>query len=87
MSFLCYNEYGGTDNEKRLSKEIIEGKIMITKEEVELEDGNHAFREVLYHHGGVCVLAIVDNQILLVKQFHYTNNQHIRNTSWKIRKR
>lgn len=61
--------------EKELNREIIfEGKIMtITKEEVELKDGHHAFREVLYHHGGVCVLAIVDNQILLVKQFRYPN--------------
>ena len=61
--------------EKELNKEVIfEGKIMtITKEEVELEDGKHAFREVLYHQGGVCILAIKENQILLVKQFRYPN--------------
>lgn len=61
--------------EKELNREIIyDGKIMqVTKEEVELEDGNHAFREVVYHHGGVCVLALKDNKILLVKQFRYPN--------------
>ena len=61
--------------EKELNKEIIyDGKIMtITKEEVELEDGNHAYREVLYHHGGVCILAVKDHKILLVKQFRYPN--------------
>ena len=61
--------------EKELNKEtIFEGKIMtITKEEVELENGQHAYREVLYHHGGVCILAFKDNQIILVKQFRYPN--------------
>lgn len=61
--------------EKELNKEIIyDGKIMtITKEEVLLEDGNHAFREVLYHHGGVCILAMKDHKIILVKQFRYPN--------------
>ena len=61
--------------EKELNREVIyDGKIMqVTREEVELEDGNHAFREVVYHHGGVCVLAVENHQILLVKQFRYPN--------------
>ena len=61
--------------EKELNREIIyDGKIMqVTKEEVELEDGHHAFREVVYHHGGVCILAMKDQEILLVKQFRYPN--------------
>ena len=61
--------------EKELNREIIfEGKIMtVTKEEVECENGKHAYREVVYHHGGVCVLAVKDTQILLVKQFRYPN--------------
>lgn len=61
--------------EKEIHREIIfDGKIMqVTKEEVELENGNHAYREVVYHHGGVCVVAIEDHSILLVKQFRYPN--------------
>lgn len=61
--------------EKELNREVIyDGKIIqVTKEEVEIENGHHAFREVVYHHGGVCVLAIQNNQILLVKQFRYPN--------------
>lgn len=61
--------------EKELNRELIyDGKIMqVTREEVELEDGNHAYREVVYHHGGVCILAIENHQILLVKQFRYPN--------------
>ncbi|WP_028044028.1 NUDIX hydrolase [Candidatus Stoquefichus massiliensis] len=61
--------------EKEVNRTVIfDGKIMqVTKEEVELIDGQHAFREVVYHHGGVCILAIKDHQILLVKQFRYPN--------------
>lgn len=61
--------------EKELNREVImDGKIMlVTKEEVELENGSHAYREVVYHNGGACILAIEDNCILLVKQFRYPN--------------
>lgn len=61
--------------EKEIKKELIyDGKIMtVTREEVELEDGQHAYREVVYHHGGVCILAIKNHQIILVKQFRYPN--------------
>ncbi|MFR7590188.1 MAG: NUDIX hydrolase [Longibaculum sp.] len=61
--------------EKELNREIIyDGKIMqVTREEVALENGQHAFREVVYHHGGVCILAIENHQILMVKQFRYPN--------------
>ena len=61
--------------EKELnSKMIYDGKILqLTRDEVECEDGQHAYREVVHHHGGVCVLAIHDHKIILVKQFRYPN--------------
>lgn len=61
--------------EKEINRSIIyDGKIMqVTREEVELEDGQHAYREVVYHHGGVCILAIKNHQIVFVKQFRYPN--------------
>ena len=61
--------------EKELNrKTIFEGKIFtVTHEEVLCENEEHAFREVVYHHGGVSILAIKDNQIILVKQFRYPN--------------
>lgn len=61
--------------EKELEREIImDGKIMtVTKEKVLLDNGNTAYREVVYHNGGVCVLAIKNNKILLVEQFRYPN--------------
>ena len=61
--------------EKEIQKTVIyDGKIMqVTREEVELENGEHAYREVVYHHGGVCILAVKEHQIILVKQFRYPN--------------
>ena len=55
------------------SKEIFSGKILhVTHDEVALEDGTHALREVVRHPGGVCVAAIdKDNNLLFVRQFRY----------------
>lgn len=61
--------------EKELKSQVIyDGKILkLTRDEVECENGLHTYREVVYHHGGVCVLAVKENQIILVKQFRYPN--------------
>ncbi|MDE5764389.1 MAG: NUDIX hydrolase [Ruminococcus sp.] len=61
-------------DEKTLKSEIkYEGVIFtITHDTVELENGNHAVRDVLLHHGGVCVVPVTENnEIFLVKQFRY----------------
>ena len=60
--------------EKTLSsKDIFNGKILhVIHDEVELEDGSRALREVVRHPGGVCVAAINDdNNMLFVRQFRY----------------
>ncbi len=60
--------------EKTLSsKDIFNGKILhVIHDEVELEDGSRALREVVRHPGGVCVAAIDDdNNMLFVRQFRY----------------
>ena len=55
------------------SKVIYEGKILtLRRDTVELENGNHAAREVIDHPGGVAVLAIDEHEhILFVSQFRY----------------
>lgn len=61
-------------HEKTLTSEVIySGPIFtITHDTAELEDGGTAVRDVLHHHGGVCVIPITDNnEIYLVKQFRY----------------
>ena len=52
---------------------VYEGPIFtITHDTALLEDGTQAVRDVLRHHGGVCVIPITDNnEILMVKQFRY----------------
>ena len=60
--------------EKRLKSETVyEGLIFnITHDTVLLENEKTAFRDVLWHHGGVCVIPVTDdNEIYLVKQFRY----------------
>ena len=60
--------------EKTLTSETVyEGPIFtITHDTVELENGKTAVRDVLLHHGGVCVLPVTENnEVLLVKQLRY----------------
>jgi ADP-ribose pyrophosphatase len=60
--------------EKTLTSDVeFEGKIFtITHDTVELENGSTAVRDVLLHHGGVCVIPVTENnEIYMVKQFRY----------------
>lgn len=53
------------------SKAIFKGNIFhITQDEVEIK-GKIYTRDIVHHHGGVGVLAIHENKILLVKQHRY----------------
>lgn len=63
--------------EKKISsEEIYNGKIInVTRDKVLLENGEEAYREVVHHSGGVCVLPIDDEgNIYFVKQFRYPFN-------------
>lgn len=64
--------------EKKVKRtDIFKGKVIhVTHDEVELDDGNTAMREIVWHHGGVCVLAIEDGCILLVKQYRYAHQAY-----------
>ena len=60
--------------EKTLSSEILlKGKVVtVKKDDVELSDGSKSFREVVVHPGGVVIVALTDeNKVLLVKQYRY----------------
>lgn len=61
-------------DEKTLnSKTIYDGKILhVILDEVELPNGNKAYREVVNHPGGVCIAALdEENNLYFVKQFRY----------------
>lgn len=55
------------------SETLYEGKIIhLKKDTVELEDGSLALREVVHHPGGVCIIALTeDEQVYMVRQFRY----------------
>lgn len=60
--------------EKTLASETkFEGRIIkVILDDVELENGKTAKREVVCHNGGVCVAALTENdEVLLVRQFRY----------------
>ena len=61
-------------NEKTVSrKTVFEGKIIkVHTDAVELENGMPAYREVVEHSGGVCVLPLTeDGKVHVVRQFRY----------------
>lgn len=67
--------------EKTLSSEkIFDGKILhIRRDTALLPNGQEAVREVVDHPGGVCVVALDDeNRVLLVRQFRYPYMQLLR---------
>lgn len=60
--------------EKRIERrEIYNGRILkLVNDTVSLPNGNTAGREVVYHPGGVGVLAVTDaSELLLVRQYRY----------------
>lgn len=61
------------------SKEIFSGKVLrLCHDKVELENGKTAFREVAYHNGGVCVLALDDDEnVYFVRQFRYPYKKEV----------
>ena len=59
--------------ERTLESQLIyDGKVVrVLKDSVELSTGQKSFREVVKHSGGVVILAVKEDKILLVKQFRY----------------
>ena len=64
--------------ETRVSSEAVyEGRIIrVERDEALLENGTKAVREVVRHPGGVCVLALTEqDEVLFVRQFRYPHEQ------------
>ncbi len=58
---------------KKAEKEIYNGRIIrVHVDDVELENGSLAKREVVEHHGGVSVAVLTEkNELIFVRQFRY----------------
>lgn len=63
--------------EKKVESQVIyDGKIItVYKDKVECPNKKIATREIVRHYGGVGILAVIDDCILLVKQFRYAYNK------------
>ena len=58
------------------SEIIFDGKVVhLRKDEVLCPNGNTSIREIVDHIGGVGVLFIKDNKILLIKQYRYAYDE------------
>ena len=50
----------------------------VTLDQVRLEDGTTAPREVVHHHGGASVLALTEqDEVYLVRQYRYALGQEL----------
>lgn len=65
--------------EKTLKENVIfKGKVLtLNCDDIQCPNGVKATREVVHHHGGVCVLCELDNKIAFVKQFRYAYKEEI----------
>ena len=79
--FVFYREdWTMAHTEKKLdSQTLFQGRIIeVHKDSVELENGKKTTRELVIHHGGVCIVALDDeDRLLLVKQFRYPYQKEI----------
>lgn len=67
-------------SEKIIEEKVIyEGKILSVKQnKVELENGKITSRDIIHHNGAVCVLAITnENEVLMVEQFRLPFNDEL----------
>ncbi|MCX8063802.1 MAG: NUDIX hydrolase [Candidatus Hydrogenedentes bacterium] len=57
---------------------VYEGKIVSLRVgSVELEGNGTAYREVVEHPGGVCIVPLLENRVILVKQFRIAIGKYI----------
>lgn len=66
-------------HEKTIKSNVVyDGKILrLNCDDVEAANGQIVKREIIHHHGGVCVLAIYKEKIVLVKQFRYSYGEEM----------
>ena len=59
--------------EKTIKSNVIyDGKILrLNCDDVECDNGTIAKREIVHHNGGVCILAFVEDKVVMVRQYRY----------------
>ena len=65
--------------EKTLKSNVVyDGKILrLNNDDIICSNGVKATREIVHHNGGDCILAFVDNKIVMVKQYRYAYGEEM----------
>ena len=65
--------------EKTLKSNVVyDGKILrLNNDDIICANGVKATREIVHHNGGVCILAFVDDKIVMVRQFRYAYGEEM----------
>lgn len=54
------------------SESVYKGKILnLKRDEVLLPNGKTSYREIIEHGGGSCILCVIENKIVFVRQYRY----------------
>ena len=63
--------------EKTLKSNLVfDGKVIkVYNDEVKCPSGNNSTREIIRHNGGVCILAIIDNKVIMERQYRYAYDE------------
>lgn len=63
--------------EKQIKSDLIyNGKVVkLYVDDVKCPNNNLSKREIIKHNGGVCILAIIDNKVILEKQYRYAYDE------------
>ena len=63
--------------EKTLNSNLVfDGKVIkVYNDEVKCPSGNISTREIIRHNGGVCILAIIDNKVIMERQYRYAYDE------------
>lgn len=60
------------------SEVIFDGHVIhVRKDKVLCPNGQESYREIVDHRGGVAVLALIDNKVVMVKQFRYAYGEEL----------
>lgn len=60
------------------SERIFDGKVIkVDHSRVKLPNGAEADREIVYHKGAVCLIAVQDNQMLFVRQYRVSTKEFL----------
>ena len=63
--------------EKTLKENMVfDGHVIkVFNNEVKCPSGNNSTREIIKHNGGVCILAVIDNKVIMEKQYRYAYDE------------